>query len=77
MRIEEHRGPRINDIERFDDMLPLAFPVSQYEALIFEINLPARHGCRVLLGLMERLAGLRDAIMGFEDAINRLAGGDR
>ena len=75
MGIEEHRGPHVNDVERFDHMLPLALWISGHTGDIFEIDLPARHGRRALHGLMQPLFGLGDAIMGFEDAINRLGGG--
>jgi len=57
--------------------VPLAKRVSRYETSIFEIQLPARHGRRPLQGLMATLSLRRDAIMGFEDAINGLARGQR
>ena len=76
MRIQEHRGSRIDDVERLDDMLPLAIRIGRHARDIFEIDLPAQHGCRALHGLMQRLAALRDAIMAFEDAVNGLARGN-
>jgi hypothetical protein len=72
LRIKEDGGSRIDDVERFDHMLPLAVGIGGDAAHIFEIDLPARHGCRTLERLMDRLATLSNPIVGFEDAVNRL-----
>src|SRR5437588_5723130 len=73
MRIEQHRGSHIDDVERLDPMLPLAIGIGRHETSIFEIDLPARHGRRALPRLMEKLATLSYPLMGFEEAINGLA----
>src|SRR5204863_5502922 len=74
MSIKQDRGPRVNDVEGFDHILPLAIGIGSHTADIFEIDLPHAHGCGPLQMLMERLAPLGDAPMGFEDAMNRAAG---
>src|SRR2546421_3476534 len=76
MGIEEHGGARIDDVERFDHVLPLAPRLSQHTGDVFEIDLPARHRSRPLHGLMERLVTLKNALMAFQNAVNRLAGGN-
>ena len=58
-------------------MLPFAQRVSRHTGDIFEIQLPARHGRRARKRLMDMFSPAEDAIMGFEDAINGLAGGER
>ena len=76
MRIEEHGGPRVDDIERFDHMLPLALWISGHTRDVFEIDLPARHRGGTLHRLLDTLAALGNPIMAFEHAINGLARGD-
>jgi len=73
MGIEEHRGPHVNDVERFDHMLPLALWISGHTGDIFEIDLPDSHGGWPLPGPMGALAPLGDALMAFEKTINGLA----
>ena len=75
MRIEEHGGPRVDDIERFDHMLPLALWISGHTRDVFEIDLPARHRGGTLHRLLDTLAALGNPLMAFEHAINGLAEG--
>ncbi len=76
MGIEQHRGAGINDVEGLDHMLAFALGVSRHAGNIFEIDLPGTHGGGSLQRLMDGLLALRDALMGFEDAVNGLAGRD-
>jgi hypothetical protein len=58
-------------------MLPFAIRISGHAGDIFEIDLPAAHGRWALKRLVDRLATLRNAIVGFEDMVNGLARGNR
>src|SRR5712691_7711217 len=77
MGIEEHGGAGVNNVERFDHMLPLALGIGRHAGHILEINLPDAHGGGPLQGLMDAWALLADALMAFQYAINGLARGDR
>jgi hypothetical protein len=77
MGIEEDGGSHIDDVERFDHMLPFAKRVSGNAGDIFESDLPAGHGRRALQRLMDRLATLGNPLMGFEETVNGLARGNR
>src|SRR6266566_8448650 len=77
MRIQHHGGARIDDVEGFDPMLPLALGIGRHAGDIFEIDLPGAHGRWTLQWLMDRLATLRDALVAFEHPVNGLARGNR
>ncbi len=60
----------------FDHVLPLAVGIGRPAFDIFEIDLPDGHGRGPLQGLMQTRTPLGDALMGFEQAINRATRGD-
>ena len=65
MRIEKHRGPGVDDVERFDHVLPLALGISRHTSDVFAIHLPVGHGCWPLQRLLDWLSSLVDAAFGF------------
>jgi hypothetical protein len=77
MRIEEHGGSHVNDVERFDHVLPFAVGISANAGHIFEIDLPACQRGGPLHRLLDVLPPLSNPIVAFEHAINGLARGDR
>lgn len=77
MGIEEHRGPRIDDVERFDGLLPLAVGISRHAGHLFEIDLPGAHRAGPLQGLTQALSTLGNPLMSLEHAVHGLARRDR
>jgi hypothetical protein len=77
MSIEEHRGPGVDDVERFDDMLLLALRISGHAGDVFEIDLPGAHRTGPLQGLRLVLCPLGNALMSLQNAVNGLARRDR
>ncbi len=77
MGLEQHASSGIDDVERLHHMLAFAIRISGHAGDIFEIDLSAAHGCRSLLWLMDRFPTRQDSIIGFEDTVNGLAGGNR
>ena len=64
MSIELDRGPCINDIERLDDVLPLAIRIASDTTDIFKINLPMTHRRRAFYRLMGRFYRRSYSIVG-------------
>jgi len=77
MRIEQHGGPGVDDVEGFDYMLLLALRIGRPTSDIFEIDLPSGHRRWTLQRLMDRLSTLGNALMGFENTVKGFARGDR
>src|SRR5713101_5854150 len=59
-----------------DRRLPLALLIGRHAGDIFEVDLPSSHWLGPLQGLMDGLASLRDALIGFEHTVDGLARGD-
>ena len=55
MRIEQHGGPGVDDVEGFDHMLLLALRIGRPTSDIFEIDLPSGHRRWTLQRLMVQM----------------------
>src|SRR5947209_10270854 len=77
MCIEEYGGAGVDDVERFDHMLPLALGISGYTGDVFEIHLPGTHRAGSFQGLMLALCRRGNALMSLQYAVNGLARWDR
>src|SRR5437667_11749764 len=77
MGSQQDGGSRIDDVESFDHMLPLALWIRRHAGDIVAIGLPGTHERLTLERLMDRLVTLGDALMAFEHTVNGLTRGNR
>jgi hypothetical protein len=61
LRIHQHRGALINDVEHFDHMLLLAVDLGRHGGRVLKIELPLTHGRGALQRLLDVRLPLGDA----------------
>jgi len=73
LRIDEHRGSLVNDVEYFYPMLPLAAVFWRDGRCILEIELPLTQGRRTLLRFVQPRRSMGDASCVLQDPVDRAA----